>query len=264
MPRHLDMGDHRLEYAWHGPPPGQAPTLLFLHEGLGSLSAWRDFPQRLAKASGCGALVYSRRGYGASDHAPLPRSVRFMHEEALETLPRVLERLGVEEAVLVGESDGASIALIYAGSAAPGARRVRGLLLEAPHVFVEEVCLRSIAAASESFSRGDLKRSLARHHAADVQATFRGWSGVWLDPSFRGWNIESFLPAIVAPVLAIQGEEDEYGTLRQVEAVAAGCGGYVELLVLPGCGHSPHRERPRRVLEAMARFLRVEAFAGRG
>ena len=257
MPLFLDMGDHRLEYAWHGLAPEQAPTLVFLHEGLGSLSTWREFPERLAGAVGCGALVYSRRGYGGSDPAAPPRPVRFMHEEALVTLPRVLELLGVREPILVGESDGASIALIYAGSAA-GASRARGLLLEAPHVFVEPVCLASIAAAVESFRSGDLRRALARHHARDVDATFRGWSEVWLDPDFRSWNIEEFLPGVRAPVLAIQGEQDPYGTLRQIETVAARCRGFVELFVLPRCGHSPHREEPDRVLGAMTRFLKRE------
>jgi pimeloyl-ACP methyl ester carboxylesterase len=263
VPQFLDMGDHRLEYAWHGPAPAEAPTLVFLHEGLGSVSTWRDFPARLARAAGCGALVYSRRGYGGSDPAPLPRSVRFMHEEAMVTLPRVLERLGVMEPILVGESDGASIALIYAGGADAGARRARGLLLEAPHVFVEEVCLQSIATAAESYRRGDLKGALARHHARDVDATFRGWSEVWLDPAFTRWNIEKFLPGVGVPVLAIQGEEDPYGTLGQVESVAANCRGYVEVLVLPRCGHSPHREVPERAFETMARFLKREILESR-
>ncbi len=256
MPLFLDMGDHRLEYAWHGPEPGRAPTLVFLHEGLGSLSTWRDFPAALASAVGCGALVYSRRGYGGSDPAALPRPVRFMHEEALVSLPRVLELLGIRDPILVGESDGASIALIYAGSSA--GQGVRGLLLEAPHVFVEPVCLESIAGAVESYRGGDLRRALSRHHARDVDATFGSWSEVWLDPDFRRWNIEEFLPAVRAPVLAIQGEQDRYGTLRQIETVAARCGGFVELFVLPRCGHSPHREEPELVLAAMTRFLKRE------
>ncbi len=255
------MGDHRLEVAWLGPGPKESPTLVFLHEGLGSVSAWRDFPALLAKASGCGALIYSRRGYGSSDPAPLPRSVRFMHEEALEVLPRVLERFGIEAPILVGESDGASIALLYAGTAA-GERRPRALLLEAPHLFVEEVCLRSIVSAREAYARGDLKKSLSRHHATDVDSTFHGWCDVWLDPAFREWSIRESLAGITAPVLAIQGEDDPYGTLRQVEDLAAGSGGYVELVVRPGCGHSPHREEPGRTLETMARFLRREVWEG--
>ncbi|HTO87264.1 MAG TPA: alpha/beta hydrolase [Thermoanaerobaculia bacterium] len=255
MSQWLDFPGYRLEYVWHGPGPGEAPTLVFLHEGLGSVSAWRDFPEHLAASVGCGALVYSRRGYGASDPALRPRPVSFMHEEALTVLPRVLERLGVVRPVLVGESDGASIALIYAGRAADGAPRPLGLLLEAPHLFVEDVCLRSIAAAVESYARGDLKRALARHHARDVDATFESWSEVWLDPAFARWSIEDVLPAVGAPVLVLQGEEDPYGTLRQVEALARGCSGFVEALVLARCGHSPHREFRERTLAAMQRFL---------
>jgi pimeloyl-ACP methyl ester carboxylesterase len=255
LPEFLQIGGHRLEYAWHGPAPGDAPTLVFLHAGLGSISSWRGYPARLADATGCGALTYSRRGYGGSDPAPLPRSIRFMHEEATAALPRVLEALGVAEPILVGESDGASIALIGAGS---GAVRARGLVLEAPHVFVEEIGLQSIAAAAESYRRGELREALARHHAAGVDAMFAGWSGVWLDPEFRSWNIEEFLPPIGVPVLAIQGEGDPYGTLRQVEAVAAGTRGFAEILVLSRCGHSPHREHPEATFGAMVRFLRRE------
>jgi pimeloyl-ACP methyl ester carboxylesterase len=257
VPQLLDMGDHRLEYVWHGPAPSEAPTLVFLHGGLGSISTWRDFPQCLAAAAGYGSLVYCRRGYGGSDPAPRPRPVSFLHEEALSTLPRVLERLGVVQPVLVGEREGASIALIYAGSTGATARHARALLLEAPHVFVEEVCLRSVTAATESSVRGDL-RSLDRYHARDVDSTFRGWPEVWLDPAFAAWNIEDFLPAIGVPVLAIQGENDSCGSLRQVETVAARCGGFVEVRVLPACGQSPHRELPEPTFQAMRRFLERE------
>jgi len=258
--RWLDLADHRLEYVWHGPPPGEAPTLVFLHEGLGSVSTWRDFPARLSEATGCGALVYSRRGYGGSDPAALPRGVRFMHEEALVALPRVLETLGVERPILVGESDGASIAILAAAESVPGAR---GLILEAPHVFVEPVCLRTIESARRAFERGDLRAALARHHATDVEATFQGWADVWLDPGFEAWNIVEALARVSAPVLAIQGEDDPYGTLRQVETVAASSAGYVKLLVLKDCGHSPHREKTDRTLEAMGSFVRDEVMNGR-
>jgi pimeloyl-ACP methyl ester carboxylesterase len=252
----LDLGDHRVEYAWHGPGPGEAATLVFLHEGLGSVAAWRDFPVRLADASGCGALVFSRRGYGGSDPAPRPWPVAFMHREARAVLPEVLDRLAVRAAVLVGHSDGASIALIRAGDAAADGR-VRGLLLEAPHVFVEDVCVRQIERAAAAYASGDLRRSLSRVHA-DADATFAGWSGVWLDPAFRAWSIEESLPRIRIPILAIQGTDDAYGTLRQVEAVAAAAGGFTEVLVLSGCGHAPHREKPGRTLGAMTSFLRAE------
>ena len=225
------------------------------------MSAWRDFPQRLSEACGCGALVYSRQGYGGSDRAPLPRSARFMHDAALTELPEVLDRTGVREAILVGHSDGASIALIYAGSESRPCP-VRGLLLEAPHLFVEPVCLEAIAAAVRSYRSGDLRSALSRHHATDVDATFRGWSEVWLSPEFRDWDIEAILPRIAVPILALQGEEDAYGTLAQIEAIAARAGGFVELVALAGCGHSPHRDQASRTLEAMASFVRREILSG--
>jgi pimeloyl-ACP methyl ester carboxylesterase len=249
---HLVADGRRLEYAWHGPPPAEAPTLVFLHEGLGSVSAWRDFPVRLAQATRCGALVYSRAGYGASDPVPLPRPLRFMHDEA-RILPEVMDAAGVREAVLVGHSDGASIALVHAGSA-PSAR-VRGLALEAPHVFCEDVTVRRIEAAAESYRAGDLRRALERHHGANVDVAFWGWNRAWLDPGFRAWNLEEFLPGIRVPVQLVQGEQDEYGTLRQLDAIEAGCAGPVRRLVLPRCGHAPHRDQPERTLAAMAAFV---------
>jgi pimeloyl-ACP methyl ester carboxylesterase len=255
-PLAVDLGDHRLEARWHGPGPREAPTLVFLHAGLRSASAWRAFPARLAAATRFGALVYSRRGYGGSDRALLPRPVSFMHAEALETLPRVLERYEIADPILVGESDGASIALIYAGSGA--APRPRALLLESPHVFVEEVCLSSIAAGREDYARGELRRRLARHHATDVDETFHGWCDVWLEPAFRSWDLGDLLPRIAAPTLAIQGEDDPFGTLRQVERLAAESGGFVELRIRPGVGHSPHRDEPDATRDAMVRFLERE------
>jgi len=263
----LELGDHHVEYAWHGPPPEEAPTLVFLHEGLGSVAAWRDFPSRLADAGACGALVWSRRGYGGSDPSPRPWPVEFMHREARTALPAILDRLRVRTAILVGHSDGASIALIYAAAAAAGSGeaarrgRVRGLLLEAPHVFVEDVCVRQIERAAAAYASGDLRRSLSRVHA-NADATFAGWSGVWLDPAFRTWSIEDTLPGVAVPVLAIQGAEDAYGTLRQVEKIAAAGGAFVEVLVLSGCGHAPHREKPERTLAAMTSFLRNEILGG--
>jgi pimeloyl-ACP methyl ester carboxylesterase len=226
MIRFLEAGGRRLEYAWTGPGPGEAPTLVFLHEGLGSLAQWRDFPAALGEATGCGALVYSRAGYGGSEPAPLPRPVRFMHDEA-EVLGEVLRVAGVEDAVLVGHSDGASIALIHAGSA--GGRRVRALVLEAPHVFTEPEGLASIARIADEYRAGDLPRRLARYHGTNTDSAFWGWNGVWLDP--------------------------EYGTIRQVEAIRRGVAGPVETLLLPACGHAPHRDQRERVLEEMARFI---------
>jgi pimeloyl-ACP methyl ester carboxylesterase len=243
----------RLEYRWVGPGPAQAPTIVFLHEGLGSAGMWRDFPDQVAAATGCGALVYSRRGYGASDPVDGPRPVRFMHDEALFALPAVLSHFQIDHVILFGHSDGASIALIYAGARLGP---VCGLVLEAPHVFVEPICIESIAAMARAYETTDLGARLARHHGANTDSMFRTWADVWLRPEFAAWNIEECLPAITAPVLVVQGEDDEYGTVRQVEAVMAGVGGLAEALVLPGAGHSPHRDRPAEVQDAAARFLR--------
>jgi pimeloyl-ACP methyl ester carboxylesterase len=215
---------------------------------------WRDFPARLAQATGCGALVYSRAGHGRSDPVPLPRPLRFMHDEALVVLPEVLDAAGVRDAVLVGHSDGGSIALIHAGGPAGG--RVRALVLEAPHVFCEELSVRSIAAAAEKYRQGDLRRALERHHGPNVDVAFWGWNRAWLDPAFRDWNIEEYLPGVRVPVLVIQGGRDEYGTLKQLDAIQAGCRGPVERLVLADCGHSPHRDQPDLTLAAMTAFVR--------
>jgi pimeloyl-ACP methyl ester carboxylesterase len=246
------LGQH-LEYRWIGPRPDAAPTIVFLHEGLGSAGMWRDFPDRVAEAAGCGALVYSRRGYGASDPIAGPRPVRFMHDEALSVLPAVLAHSELDKIILFGHSDGASIALIYAGACLGP---LCGLILEAPHVFVEPVCLESIAGMARAYETTDLAKRLARHHGANTDSMFRTWAEVWLRPEFAAWNIEEVLPAITSPVLVVQGEDDEYGTVRQVEAVLAGVAGPAEALVLPGSGHSPHRDHPAEVLAATARFIR--------
>ena len=246
-------GAARLEYRWFGPAAAEAPTLVFLHEGLGSAGLWREFPARLAAATGCGAVTYSRAGYAGSDSAALPWPLDFMHREA-EVLREVLAQLGVRQTVLFGHSDGASIALIHAGTAPwPG---LRGLVLEAPHVFTEAHGLASIARIAEDYRDGDLRERLRRHHGENVDVAFHGWNGVWLDPGFRSWNIEGHLPAIRVPMLLVQGEADEYGTWRQIEAIQAGADGPVEVLALPGCGHAPHREAPEQVLAAASDFVR--------
>lgn len=249
----LEIDGTRLECRWIGPAPAEAPTLVFLHEGLGSVSTWRDFPDALAARTGCGALVYSRAGYGRSDTAPLPRPVRFMHDEA-EVLAKVVRRAGIRECILLGHSDGASIALIAAGRrAVPG---LRALVLEAPHVFAEPVGLESIARIAESYRTTDVRARLERHHGANTEVAFWGWNRVWLDPEFRAWNIEEFLPGITVPALVVQGERDEYGSWAHVEAVERQSGGPVRTLSVPGCGHAPHAEQRDLVLGAMAEFIR--------
>jgi pimeloyl-ACP methyl ester carboxylesterase len=246
----LTAGGHRLEYE-RIDGARERPALILLHEGLGSIALWRDFPAKLAEAAGCPAVVYSRWGYGRSDALDGPRSVDYMHREALDTLPELRAQLGLDDAILVGHSDGASIALIHAGS---GRWPVRGLMLEAPHVFVEDVSITSIAAARTAYETTDLRRRLARYHA-DVDGAFRGWNDIWLDADFRAWNIEEYLPGVRCPVLAIQGADDEYGTLKQLDAIERGVAGPFERLVLPECKHSPHRDQEDAVLAAMMRFI---------
>jgi pimeloyl-ACP methyl ester carboxylesterase len=241
-----------LESLWYGPPPDAAPTLVFLHEGLGSASTWRDFPRRLAEKTGWSALVYSRRGYGASPPADLPRPIEYMHDEAA-VLDDVLRHYRVRDAVLIGHSDGASIAVIYAGRTRSD--RLQALILEAPHVFAEPVGIANIAAMKDAYEKSDFRERLARHHT-NVDNAFRGWNDVWLDARFQEWNIEEFLPAITAPVLLIQGTDDEYGTWKQIEAIERQVQGPVETLRVPGAGHAPHRDQPEMVLERMSAFCR--------
>ena len=232
--------------------PGRTagPTIVLLHEGLGSISMWRDFPRQLAEGTGHEVLVYSRHGYGRSAPLTAPRPVRFMHDEALVVLPELLDALEIRRPILLGHSDGASIAIIHAGGSG---RDVAGLVLLAPHVMVEEISVASIAAARVAYTQGGLRARLARHHD-DVDGAFRGWNDVWLQPDFRAWTIEEYLPRIMCPVLAIQGEDDEYGTMEQVDRIARALPG-AKMLELAQCGHSPHRDRATVVLEALRGFV---------
>lgn len=227
-----------------------ASELVFLHEGLGSVSHWRDFPARVADATGSPVTVYSRYGCGDSDLLTEPRGVSYMHDEALRSLPDLLAQLHIENPILIGHSDGASIALIYAGAH----DRVRGLVLLAPHVFVENLSVASIAEAKASFETTDLPEKLARHHR-DAACTFWGWNDIWLNPDFRRWNIEEFLPRIGCPILAIQGLDDQYGTMSQVQAIARQASGPVEILPLAECRHSPQRDQAEAALAAIAGFV---------
>jgi pimeloyl-ACP methyl ester carboxylesterase len=227
------------------------PTLVFLHEGLGSVSLWRDFPRRVADATTLPALVYSRAGYGRSTVRAQARTPHYMHDEALVTLPALLDALGIVDPVLIGHSDGASIALIHAGAKI---RPVRALVAMAPHVFVEARSIAGIEQAGLAYQTTDLRAKLGRHHA-DVDSAFRGWNDIWLSPAFRDWNIESFLPGIACPLLLIQGRGDEYGTLAQLDAIERQVRGRVGRVELPECGHSPHRDQPQATLAAIADFV---------
>jgi pimeloyl-ACP methyl ester carboxylesterase len=251
----IEVQGRKLEVERIAGPSGR--TLVFLHEGLGSVAMWRDFPRKAAAAAGCAAVVYSRYGYGQSEALRGPHGTDYMHREALEALPELLAKLGIREPVLVGHSDGGSIALIHA-AAHP---EVQGVVAMAPHVFVEDLSVRSIAEARTAFETTDLAQKLGRYHS-DAAKTFRGWNDIWLHPEFRAWNIEECLPRIRCPVLAIQGFDDEYGTMAQLDAIAKQTGGPVELLRLADCRHSPHRDQPGVVIEALSRFVdRLDAGA---
>ncbi|MDT3736016.1 MAG: alpha/beta hydrolase [Denitratisoma sp.] len=247
----VEAAGRQLEYQLIPAHQLNRPTLVFLHEGLGSVAMWRDFPAKVANATGCRTLVYSRYGYGESDLLAESFGVRYMHDEALQALPELLDRLGIDKPVLVGHSDGGSIALIHAGGAG---RAVAGLILMAPHVFVEDISIASIAQAKVTFETTDLGQKLGKYHR-DPAKTFWGWNDIWLHPDFRAWNIEEYLPKVICPVLALQGEDDEYGTPAQVEAIRKQAKGEVEVLMLADCRHSPHKDQPQATLEAMAGFI---------
>ena len=242
-----------LEYRRIAGPDPAAPTLVFLHEGLGSMGLWRDFPDRFAAAFGCPALIYSRRGYGNSDPLtpPYRRPDDYLHIEALEVLPALLDHFAIHEPILFGHSDGATIALIHAGAAK---RPVRAAIVEAPHVFVEPLTLTGIRAAVESWNGGALPRKLARHHR-HAEGAFLGWSETWLDPAYHAFDCQPLLPGIACPLLVIQGEDDHYGSRDQVTRVVEQVSGPAEGLFVPKCGHTPHAEQPQIVLGAALTFL---------
>ena len=256
----VEVAGLRLEAASFGPSPEAAPTIVMLHEGLGSVSLWRDFPARLAKATDFGVFAYSRAGYGQSDPAPLPFPLDYMTREAVGPLPIVLDAIGFRKGILLGHSDGASIALIYAGSVEDF--RVRGLILIAPHVFTEPSGLASIAEAKRAYDEGDLRPRLARHHK-HVDNAFRGWNDAWLDPGFVAWNIADCVDYVRVPMLVVQGADDQYGTIAQVREIEQRSYAPVDLEILEGCRHSPHVEQPERLLalitEFCARLERIES-----
>ena len=246
MQKCITIAGRRLESAvWDGDPGRR--SLVLLHEGLGSVGLWRDFPARLNEATGRRVAAFSRFGHGRSEPPPRPRTPAFFHEEALEVLPELLAQLGAEEPILVGHSDGASIALIHAGR-----HPVTALALLAPHVIVEDITVAEIRAARDRYANGDLRERMARHHD-DVDAAFWGWCDVWLDPAFRDWSLEADAERVRCPTLLIQGRDDPYGTLKQLDRIEARVRVPVQRLVVPG-GHSPHLEAAEEVVAAIAAF----------
>jgi pimeloyl-ACP methyl ester carboxylesterase len=247
----LDLGDETLEYRMIGPRPDATPTIVMLHEGLGCVGMWSDFPDKVAAATGCGVFVYSRKGYGKSSPVQLPRQISYMHEEAEKSVPRVLDAIGFQRGILLGHSDGASIAAIYAGTHQD--HRVLGLVLMAPHFIVEDLSVKSIAEAREAYNNGDLRARLAKYHP-NVDVAFRGWNDVWLDNDFRQWDISEELAYIRVPILIVQGEDDQYGTLRQIEIANEECYCPVDVALLPGVKHQPHREGAEATLQRVTDF----------
>lgn len=247
----LDLGDMRLEYRHWGPRPGAAPTFVLLHEGLGCVGLWGDFPERLAALTGCGSFAYSRAGYGASIPVPLPRPLDYMQREAKETLPRVLDAIGFTRGALVGHSDGASIAAVYGGAFRDP--RIAAIALIAPHFMVEDMTVAAIGRARDAYATGDLRAKLARWHG-DVDVAFRGWCDAWLDPQFRSWSIAGYLPTVAAPTQIIQGEDDPYGSGEQIEAARRALPAPPIVALLPRVGHAPHREAREATLQHIRGF----------
>lgn len=258
----MQAGGADLEAVCVGPPPSEAPTIIMLHEGLGCVGLWRDFPDKLAQETGHGVFVYSRRGYGASQPCTLPRPLDYMTREAMDVLPDVLTEIGLRRGILLGHSDGASIAAIYAGSIQD--HRIRGLMLMAPHVFTEPMGLAAIAKTKQAYETGNLRAKLAAYHA-DVDNAFRGWNDAWLDPEFARWNIEEVIAYIRVPVLAIQGKDDQYGTAAQIQALEEQLYSPLDIELIDECRHSPFIDQPERTLAVVADFVarlgRIEAAA---
>jgi len=248
----LSIGSQRLEYRMIGPRPDVAPTLVLLHEGLGCVDLWGDFPDRLQRATGCGVFVYSRAGYGRSSPVDLPRPLTYMHDESRIIVPTLLDAIDFRRGVLVGHSDGASIAAIYAGTHQD--HRLGAIVLIAPHFFTEDSGIAAIVEAKKAYETGDLRNKLAKWHE-NVENAFYGWNEAWLNPDFRQWDITGELAYIRVPMLIVQGENDQYGTIKQIEIAERECYCPVEIAMLSGAKHSPQREAPEETLRAISDFI---------
>lgn len=248
----LDINGVRLEGRCWGPPPQDALTVVLLHEGLGCVALWKGFPEQLVAATGMGVFAFSRQGYGASDPCALPRPVDYMEREADQVLGSVLNAVGIRQAVLIGHSDGGSIAALYGGMVCDS--RLQGLVLMAPHFFVEDVSIEAIEAARDAYETGGLRSRLERHHA-HVEAAFRGWNDAWLNPEFRDWDISGYLQQINVPVLALQGKDDPYGTAAQVNVIARRMDDLASVHLLGNCQHAPHLDQTDVTLDLIRNFV---------
>ncbi len=250
-----DIGAMRLDYIWSGPPPSsEKPTIVLLHDGLGCAAMWRDFPDSLAQRTGLGVMAYSRAGYGKSSPCSLPRGPTTMHkEEGIDILPKVLDAANIEQAILVGHSDGGSISLIHAG--VEKTPRIKAVVTLAAHVFNEDICVSKASEICWEFKNRKLRESLKKYHGDNVDCAFWGWNDLWLHEDFADWNIEEYLADITVPVLTIQGADDQYGTKSQVDAIVSQVSGAVEPLMIPDCNHVIHVEKPQIAIEAIGKFV---------
>lgn len=248
----ITLDGAKLETAWWGPAPHEAPTIVLLHEGLGCVALWRDIPAELAERTGCGVFAYSRFGYGQSDTVTLPRPMTYMHDEAIQVLPRVLDAAHIRRAILVGHSDGGSIAAIHGGTARDP--RIAGIVMIAAHFFVEDINIAAIEQIKVSYETGDLRRRLSRYHA-DVDAAFHGWCGAWLDPRFRAFDITGLVANINVSMLGLQGTDDPYGTEEQLNVLESYARAPLEISLIAGARHSPHLEAKEPTLNAITAFI---------
>ncbi len=248
----LKLGSKKIEIQWYQVEQKDRPTLIFLHEGLGCTRMWKDFPQKLSQSTGCPALVFSRFGYGNSDSSPLPWKINFMHTEALKVLPDIIETAHIKNYILIGHSDGGSIGIIFAGKSY--SKGLKGLITEAAHVFCEKITVDCIRLAKVNYDHHDLKQGLEKYHGKNTENAFRGWNDIWLHPKFIKWNIEKYLNKIKVPVLALQGRDDQYGTVKQIESIKRHVN-HVETCLIDDCNHSPHNEQPDQTLKIMTQFI---------
>ncbi len=252
MTEFLKIASGNIEILWHKKGHKDSPTLIFLHEGLGCVDTWKDFPLKLSQKTGCPALVFSRFGYGRSDLEPLPWKINFMHKNALKILPEILKQAKIKDYILIGHSDGGSIGIIFAGS--PYATSLKGLITISAHVFCEQITKDCIKDAKINFEQNGLKQSLAKYHGKNTENAFWGWNDVWLNPNFMHWNIEKYLGRIKVPMLSIQGKEDQYGTHKQIDSIKDQVKN-IETSLMDECKHAAHLEQPEKTLQIMTEFI---------
>jgi pimeloyl-ACP methyl ester carboxylesterase len=252
---YLQLGSKKIEIQWHPDGDKDFPTLIFLHEGLGCTRMWKDFPEKLSRMTNCPGLVFSRLGYGKSDSSPLPWKINFMHEQALKILPWIIRKAQIKRYILIGHSDGGSIGTIFSGSPkVKSSRGLMGLITEAAHVFCEQITVDCIQQAKINYEHHNLKQGLEKYHGSNTENAFRGWNDIWLNPKFMFWNIEKYLSKIKIPMLAIQGENDQYGTKKQIESIKHNVTN-IETHLLDNCRHAPHLDQPEIVLNLMSQFI---------